>query len=519
MRRRNLVLVALVLVGSLLLGAWLMQRRAPQHEAVYESARLLDETIDRVASYYVDSLTESKLYDLAIDGMLRHLSDPYTAFLRGDDLRELTLNTTGNYSGVGIRIESSDGWITVVAPISGTPADSAGILPGDRIVAVNGQQTRGWSVDRAVSVMRGRENEVVTVEVFRPGVEEPLEFELARASVHVSSVRHSQLVSDGIGYVWLELISEQSAEEVIEAVERLRGEGARAMILDLRLNPGGVLDQGIAVSDLFLQDGAEVVETRGRALLASREYSASEPERWRDMPLIVLVNEYTASAAEIIAGALQDHDRALLLGSRTFGKGLVQTVFPLGRTEALKLTTGRWYTPVGRSIQRDRRVDSEADSMSADTGQVFHTFGGRLLAGGGGIRPDVDVSGELVTSAEGELSRALGADVQLLRDVIATYALEFEAAEQSVGDVTVTPAMRDDVLRRLRARGATVPSSTWNSAAGAVDRQLRYQILRYAFGPEAEMRRRTVEDPVVQRAIDFLQQAETSQELLELASR
>jgi len=515
--RSNLLWMGLVLGVALLAGAWLMQRRAPQSEVVYENARLLDETIDRVASFYVDSLSQSGLYDLAIDGMLRNLADPYTAFLRTEDLRELTLNTTGNYSGVGIRIESSDGWITVVSPIAGTPADSAGILPGDRIVAINGQSTHGWTVDRAVSQMRGRENEVVNFEIARAGVGETLPFVLSRASVHVSSVRHSQLVADRVGYVWLELISEKSAEEVVEAVERLRGEGAQTLILDLRLNPGGILDQGIAVSDLFLRDGAEVVETRGRAMLASREYSASEPERWSDMPLIVLVNEYTASAAEIIAGALQDHDRALLLGTRTFGKGLVQTVFPLGRAEALKLTTGRWYTPVGRSIQRHDGLPN--DSTSADSSEVFRTFGGRHLTGGGGIRPDVDVSEELDDTVEGELSRALGADVQALRDVIATYAVEYEARDQEGDSVVVTPVMRGEILRGLRARGVNVPGPVWNAAAQAVDRQLRYQILRYAFGTEAEMRERTMDDPVVRRAIDLLQQADSARELFEIASR
>jgi carboxyl-terminal processing protease len=287
--------------------------------------------LNHISSYYVDSLDEQRLYDLAIDGMLEQLGDPYSGFLRAEDFEDLAVSTTGNYGGLGVRIEVSDGWVTVVTPLADTPAERAGVVAGDRIVSVEGESAAGWSIERAASVLRGEPGSSVSLRVVRPGLSEPLTFNIKRAKIHVTSVRYAQVVDPGIGYVQLETVSEESAQELAEAVDGLRAEGARALIFDLRFNPGGILHQGVAVADLFLDKGNEVVSTRGRAPNSTRTFDTTRPERWTDMPVVVLVNEFTASAAEIIAGALQDHDRALIVGTPTFGKGLVQTVFQFGR--------------------------------------------------------------------------------------------------------------------------------------------------------------------------------------------
>lgn len=526
MEDRPAALFILVGVIAFLSGGALLYRGSSDAADVYEKARRLDSVVTLISDLYVDSLNRAQLYDLATDGMLRALGDPYTGFLDPDDLENLRAGTRGNYVGLGIRIEVSDGWITIVTPIADSPAEDAGINSGDRIVEVAGESTRGWSPEKAVLALRGDSGTTIDLGIARPGVPEVMRFSLERARIHVTSVRHTQLLADDIGYVELETVSEQSAREVTDAVDRLREEGARKLVLDLRFNPGGLLSEGIAVSDLFLPSGEGIVETRGRVRATSRTYEAQTPEEWSGMPVVVLVNEFSASAAEIIAGALQDHDRALVLGTATFGKGVVQTVFQVSRTEALRLTTSRWYTPNGRSIHRERRTPSlfrrrRPDSVEStrQDSTTFSSDAGRVLRGGGGIRPDVVVEASAPSDAVRRLQRVLGADVQTLQDVLASYALEIKAEDaiEEPSDVVVTPRMRRDLLRRLRERNVTVPLDAWNGASDFVERQLRRRVLRYMFGRDAEMRDQIAADMVVSAAVDLLGRSETQQELFAAA--
>jgi carboxyl-terminal processing protease len=532
MKRQRVLVMVLVAVVAFLSGGWLLQRSSQGESGVYQKARLFDDVLSYVSEYYVDTLSEGKLYDMAIDGMLRELNDPYTVYLRERDLRDLELSTTGNYGGVGMQIDVRDGWITVVAPIVGTPAEALGIQTGDRIVAIDGESTRGWDNDHAVRELRGPPGTKVKLTILRPGVPDSLQFDVTRARIHVTSVQYAGLIGGDVAYVSLanSSISETSADELSRSVDSLRQGGAKAMILDLRGNPGGVLDQGVEVSDLFLARGDVVVETKGRAPGASQTYRAEKTERWPGMPVVVLVDGGTASAAEIIAGALQDHDRALVLGTPTFGKGLVQTVYTLNQREALKITTGRWYTPSGRTIQRPMRLLAQAeveadsgavppDSAARDTTHVFHTTGGRTVRGGGGIRPDVTVQGDTLTDAEKEFARKLGGNVPAYRDVLTGYALELKAQNVIKSpSLQVTPAMRAELLRRLRARKVELSDAVWEGAAGLVNDQLGYEITRYVFGRPAEFVRRLSDDVQVKRALELLAKARTPRDLLALAS-
>jgi carboxyl-terminal processing protease len=325
-----------------------------------------------------------------------------------------------------------------------------------------------------------------------------------------------------VGFVWLESVTEESSAELTEQVTNLRERGAKSLVLDLRWNPGGVLGQAIAVSDLFLERGDVVVETRGRDSRSNRVFSANLTESWSEMPLLVLVNGFSASASEIIAGALQDHDRALLVGTPTFGKGLVQSVFPFGRVQALKLTTGRWYTPVGRSIQRipiDPGQNLDSVLALADQ-EEYHTEGGRpLKGGGGGIHPDILVEPRELTETEMAFNDALGSNVQAFRDVLGAYAREWTTMEQVSEDFVATSAMRAELLRRLRDRGALLPASVWNANAESVSTQLAYQVLRFGLGLDAEMRRRLSDDRVVERALEILSGVETRDELVRVVSQ
>lgn len=520
MSPRIIIRLFLFTVVTFVAGAWLLRRGAERSSELYASAVTFNSVVERIASLYVDTLDEARLYDLAIDGMLEGLGDPYTGYLRHDELEDLLLTTRGDYSGLGVRIEVTDGWLTVVSPLTGTPAEEAGIKPGDRIIEVEGMSTFGWSSDRASAALRGDAGTEVAITVLRAGSPEPLRFDIERERIHVTSVPYADIVQPGIGYIRLETVGAQSADELGDAVERVRRAGARALILDLRYNPGGLLDQGVAVADLFLDPGQGVVTTRGRAAVSSRTYSAEGSQRWAEMPLVVLVNEFSASAAEIVAGALQDHDRGLVLGTSSFGKGVVQTIFQISRTEALRLTTSRWYTPSGRSIHRERdgasfEPDSDGAGDSVVVAPEFRSDGGRVLEGGGGIHPDVIARADTATEAERRFQRQLGSDVQTFVDVVSSYALELSGRE-AVGDAApfaVTGTMRLEVLRRLRERGIEMPDATWEGAAGIVGDELRRRVLRYAVGREAEIRDRVAADGVVQRAIDLLGNAATQDDL------
>jgi carboxyl-terminal processing protease len=528
--KRKIVIVTAVAGLALATGGWLLQHEAPPAGSVYQQARLFEDVLAHVADYYVDSIDERRLYQLAIDGMLDQLHDPYSVFLKRDDFKALNEATTGNYGGLGIQIEVRDGWITVVAPLPDTPAERAGIQTGDQIVTLDGRSTEGWKQDQAVKELRGEAGSTVELKVRRVGIEQPLAFKLTRAQIHVRSVQVSMMLDDKVGYVLLTPVSETSAPELTEAVNGLLQKGMKSLMLDLRGNPGGLLDQGVAVSELFLDPGEEVVATRGRAPNTTRTYRDAKPQPWPHLPVVVLANGGTASAAEIITGALQDHDRAVVVGTPTFGKGLVQSLWQLTPETALKLTTARWYTPSGRTIQRksknedDQVAQAEAaelgrDTTKVDSSLVFHTDHGRTVLGGGGIRPDLFIKPDTFTTAERAFVKALGNKIPMYQDVRASYALEVKgSARVKTPTFSVTPDMVDEVLRRLRARGFAVPDSVLGGARTLIANDLGHEITRYVFGRPAEVRRRMDEDHQVQAALTLARRAKSPQDLLSLAA-
>src|SRR3989454_677333 len=318
MNVRKLSVVAGIAVVALATGGWLLQREAGPTGSVYQQARLFEDVLAHVADYYVDSLDERRLYQMAIDGLLDELHDPYSVFLKPDDFRLLSEQTTGNYGGLGIQIDVRDGWITVVAPLPETPAERAGIQTGDQIIALDGRPTEGWKNDQAVKELRGQPGTTAELKVRRVGVDQPLVFKVTRATIHVRSVNIAMMLDERVGYIALSPVSETSAAELTDGINGLLQKGMKSLILDLRGNPGGLLDQGIAATDLFLDPGQEVVATRGRAPNTTRTYRDAKPQPWPKLPIVVLVNGGTASAAEIITGALQDHDRALVVVPDTF---------------------------------------------------------------------------------------------------------------------------------------------------------------------------------------------------------
>ena len=530
MKHRKVAIVAAVAVVALATGGWLLQRANTPAGSVYQQARLFDDVLARVADFYVDSLDEKQLYQMAIDGLLDQLHDPYSTFLKPNDFHSLTEATSGEYGGLGIQIDVRNGWITVIAPLPDTPAWSAGIQTGDQIIMLNDTSTEGWKNDRAVKELRGQPGSTAMLKIRRVGIEQSLTFKLMRATIHVRSVdpKLAMMLDERVGYIALTTVSQSSAAELTTAIDSLTRKGMKSLILDLRGNPGGLLNQGIAVSDLFLDPGQEVVATRGRAPDATHTYRDAKPQQWPQLPIVVLANGGTASAAEIIAGALQDHDRAIVVGTPTFGKGLVQQLWQLGPDFGLKLTTARWYTPSGRTIQRTSRneQDQEAQLAAAEQGKdtvpdslVFHTDHGRIVRGGGGIRPDMFVTPDTFTTAERAFIRMLGNKVPVYWDARAGYALELKAAGKLTDpNFTVSDAMVDEVLRRLRARGVTVSDSTAAGARHYIAQQLGYEAARYVFSRQVEFRRQLNDDRQIQQALALARKAKSPADLLSLVT-
>ncbi len=359
--------------------------------------------------------------------MLRTL-DPHSNFFEQKDYQTMQERQKGQYYGLGITVQSIDGNITVVSPFEGTPAHRLGIRAGDVISKIEGEDARGMSIDDAVKRLRGPKGTPVQVTIVRQGYEEPLEFTVIRDAIPLHAVPYAFMVAPKVGYVRLQDFNETTAcrpgegegceRELEKALGELKRAGATAFILDIRDNPGGLLDQAFAVSNLFLKKGQLVVYTRGRTRRDESNYVTEEESPWSNVPLVVLTSRHSASASEIVAGALQDHDRALIVGETTFGKGLVQTIMPLRnvRGYALALTTARYYTPSGRSIQRDyastalEEYYAPRDRKPCDQGstEMKLTDSGRKVYGGDGITPDYCVEPETPTKFVSYLHRPPG---------------------------------------------------------------------------------------------------------------
>ncbi|XQE67531.1 S41 family peptidase [Pseudomonas sp. P3C3] len=315
-----------------------------------EELRTFAEVMDRIKAAYVEPVDDKTLLENAIKGMLGNL-DPHSAYLEPEAFAELQESTSGEFGGLGIEVGTEDGFIKVVSPIDDTPASKAGIQPGDLIVKIDGQPTKGLSLMEAVDKMRGKAGSKINLTLVREGGK-PFDVELTRAVIKVKSVR-SQLLEDGYGLIRISQFQVNTGEEVGKALAKLRkdnGKKLRGLVLDLRNNPGGVLQAAVEVADHFLKKGL-IVYTEGRIANSELRFNADPADASEGVPLVVLINGGSASASEIVAGALQDHKRGVLMGTDSFGKGSVQTVLPLNNDRALKLTTALYFTPNGRSIQ------------------------------------------------------------------------------------------------------------------------------------------------------------------------
>ena len=375
----------------------------------YNEVSRLNKVLSEVNRKYVEDVDPTELSDAALNG-IRNILDPHTTVFSPKDYESLKVSMEGKFGGVGITISLRDNILTVISPLSGTPAFRLGIRAGDRIRKIDGKDTKGLTLDEAVNKLRGKIGTDVTVSIEREGVPDLMDFTITRAEIIVHAVPYYGMVSKDIGYIKLATFSDKTTSDVENALRELQKQGMKKIILDMRYNPGGLLNQAIEISELFLKQGNVIVSTRGRTQKTeshARRNGIVKP----DVPMVVLLNQGSASAAEIVSGALQDWDRALIIGKTSFGKGSVQTIFPLdNQGNALKLTTAFYYLPFGRCINNpengikglklleeeyaaEEEGDEKADSTKKDTAKVdtFYTHNGRMMFGSGGITPDVEV--------------------------------------------------------------------------------------------------------------------------------
>ncbi len=346
--KKAFLISALLIVLTLSLGGTGISK-SPDTGATYENLRLFTEVLSIVQNQYVDEVPPKDLIYNAIKGTLRGL-DPHSSFLDPEMYREMQVETSGSFGGLGIEITLKDDLLTVVAPIEGTPAYRAGIQPGDRIVKIEGIATKDMQLADAVRRMRGKPATKVTISIVREGWVEPRDFTLTREQIRVQSVR-SQDVEPGIAYIRLRQFQEQSAHDLDAALEKFtKNGGLQGLVLDLRNNPGGLLTSAVEVAEKFLDDSRLVVYTEGRVRNQNMRFTAHAKKTYTEFPIVVLVNQGSASASEIVAGALQDWNRAVVMGTQTFGKGSVQTIIPLSDGSGLRLTTAKYFTPKGRAI-------------------------------------------------------------------------------------------------------------------------------------------------------------------------
>ena len=523
LRPRTAAAASLLLI-PMVAGGFLLQE-APARTA----PRLFDQVLSLVANRYVDSLQGSAIFEKAAHGLVRELNDPYSELLAPKQNDEFNRSVGGRYGGVGMLLEeqktTSTTSVVVGRIFPNTPAEEGGVREGDRIVQVDTLTVTDAKIEKVSDALRGIAGTTVKVTFARPGVVEPVKLSFKRAVIHVPAVPYATMLGDKVGYIPLQTFNENTADEVEAAAAKLVSDGAHGLVLDLRDNGGGIVEQSLAVASLFLKRGQSIVDVRSRnasdeVARASNEQLSSQP------PMIILTDGGTASASEIVAGALQDHDRALVLGTTSFGKGLVQSIFPLDGGYALKITTGKWYTPSGRSIHRERKllpdgrfVETRPDSLETEAEKkarpTFSSDGGRTVYGGGGITPDLIVSDDTLATTEQEFLRTIAPKAQAFVTVLNQYAFELKGSASPT--FTVTPAWRTELRRRLTAAGITVEAKNEPAATTMLDRELDRRLSRMLLGDAGAKRRALADDHQLARAVALLGAARTQDALFTAA--
>ncbi|MBZ5637679.1 MAG: S41 family peptidase [Acidobacteriia bacterium] len=528
---RSALMVLLVLAACCTLGGIIGGRARAEADKSDALLQSFGRALAIVEENYVGKVESKAMVEDAVQGML-HTLDPHSNYLDKDAYNEMKDEQRGKFFGLGIQINKPgpDKPLTIIAPIDGTPASRAGLQAGDIISRIEGSDTISLSVQEAVRRLKGEKGTKVTITIQRPREDAPFDVTLIRDEIPTHSITLAYMVRPGTGFIRLANFTSTTATELDEAVKHLEAQGMARLILDLRRNPGGLLEQAVQVAERFIPAGKMIVYTRGRVPGSDQDYPAAKDVDRIDAPLVVLVDHASASASEIVSGAIQDHDRGLVVGETTFGKGLVQRVIPLHGGGAVALTTAKYFTPSGRLIQRDYsdlddyflEPEEEAEAPAAeaqpapDRRETKHTDSGRTVYGGGGITPDYVVRAE----------RALPVLSRLVRDnLILDFAVRYVPAHPDLKpEVPVDAAFRDEVRHFLESK--SIPfDAAMETAWPQVELQLRAQIAKVKWGVEAQNRILSDADPQVRKALTLFDEAsrlaaagERSREVRERAS-
>ncbi|HTE48226.1 MAG TPA: S41 family peptidase [Gemmatimonadaceae bacterium] len=513
-RTRKIALIGAFVI-PFVAGGFIVQGRAQR-----EGPQLLEQVMSLVGDRFVDTLPISAVYEKAAQGLVKELNDPYSELLTPKDLKQFKSRTNGRYGGLGMLIQEDPQThlITIATVYPNTPAEAGGIREGDHIVKVGTLSTQGWNITQVSDSLTGTPGTKVNVTFSRPGVSTPINANFTRKEIHIPAVPYTLTLGNKIGYIPLQQFNENAASDLAGAVKMFQTQNARGIIIDLRGDPGGILTESLDIANMFLQQGQQMASVKGREG-AQENYTAKVAPLAPTIPMIILTDERSASASEIVTGALQDHDRALVVGQTSYGKGLVQGVYDLDGGYALKLTTGKWFTPSGRSIQRPRKFvngqfveeapDTNESNASKKTRPAYKSDGGRTVYGGGGITPDVIVQDDTLLTAEQQFAKAIAPKGQDFQTVWTDYSMEL--AKTATTSFTVEPAWTTEFYNRLQAKGVIADRKLFDGASRYVNRLLDQRVAHYAFGDSVAKRRDLPYDAPLRKALDLLDKGGASQ--------
>ena len=537
MSTRGIPAAALVVVASTLAGGLVGTRAAAtqNRDRIEDRLQVYSAALAAIEREYVEPIETSQVVYGSIDGMLRTL-DPHSSFLEPREYTRMRETQSGSYPGIGITIVSLDGQITVTQLFEGSPAYRAGIRRNDVIARVGQpvpgkspreiawEETKGWQTDEVVKRVRGPRGTTVEISIRRPGVDTLIDLTVERDQIQITTVRTAFMIAPGTGYVRLQDFSETTDDELGAALKKLKAAGMERLVLDLRDNPGGPLDQAIAVTSRFLKERQVVVSTRGRVRGSDETYRTETSGGYTDIPLVVMINRNSASASEIVSGAMQDHDRGLLVGETTFGKALVQGVYRISGGAGLALTTGRYYTPSDRMIQRpwDASFDDyvtysyrdQEPAAKHDPSQLKYTSGGRKVYSGGGIEPDHFVAGPIEGFNPSRFSRMLrdrGAFVgfaeRFTKEGDARPAAKSVATYKVASGWTVTDAMVEDFKQYVAGQRVRIDEEAFTKDVAFLKAMIRFEVDVDLFGIEEARRNLSRVDPQLQQALGYFDEA------------
>ncbi len=501
-----ILLVVITLTFGFLIGRVSLAKAENTQGSLYDYMKLFTDIITKLNQAHVEEIDPQELFESAINGMLDSL-DPYTSLLTPEEFADLQTSTKGEFGGLGIHISSEDSdYIMVISVIEATPAYKANLMAGDEIVAVNGMSTEGWTSTKAVEHLRGPKGSEVTISVKREGLAENFDVVIERDKVKMDSVPYAYKIGD-IGYIRITNFNASTGDDLHSAMVDLEKQGIKGLLIDVRSNPGGLLSTAIETVDQFLPKNKLVVETKGRIATFNRKFYTNDDYAFEDIPIIVMVNQASASAAEIFSGSLQDWDKALIVGQTSFGKGSVQQLFPLPMNYGLKITTSKYYIESGRCIHNDANEDAikkngridlaKEENKNGVPGEAYYTVGGREVYGGGGITPDIIIVQDTLNSFELDVRR---------NNVFFPFAVDFLSKAEIDENFHVDEELFDEFINAIIEKGIEFTDEELIDSKPWLKNALEAQIISNKFGLQEGNKIAIRQDPQLQATLQLFEQ-------------